>query len=88
MTDREWVAQRCGYMLDAYDEMAKDLTKIMRSAGVAEEKIYATVKTGLFPSPDGTNCTPEGLAEWKSAVLEYRTLSTEAQQDWLATLLK
>ena len=88
MTDRERLAQHCVHMLGAYDEMAKDLTMIMRSAGIPEEKIYATVKTGLLPAAGGSNCSPEEIAEWKSAVLEYRALSSEAQQNWLATLLK
>lgn len=86
MTDRERLAQKCGDMLGAYDEMAKDLTMIMRSAGIPEEKIYATIKTGLMPTADN-NCSPVDVAEWKSAVLEYRALSPEAQQNWLATLL-
>lgn len=51
------------------------VTRIMERAGSAPENIYAFRKTGiLLCAQDLDRRSPEDIAEWEAAVMEYRAM--------------
>lgn len=58
--------------LDA-EAVRSDTLKAMTAAGIAPEIVFAYAKTGyLIVAGFEGNFSPEALAEWESAITEYR----------------
>jgi hypothetical protein len=58
---------------DSQAQLTRQICEAMRAAGISEDKIYATEKTGLMPTADNIELMePDAFAEWCAAAAEYR----------------
>lgn len=63
------------------DEYWGEIVRAMSAAGIEPAKIYASEKTGLFPSRENWHLLSENdRAEWQAAIEEYETTIAPAKK--------
>src|SRR5262245_44030235 len=62
------------------ERINQEIRRAFVAAGTPPEVVYASEKTGFFPSVEGyKRMGPEDHAEWDAAIAEYFKLETEAK---------